>query len=174
MCIYVVIFCVGMFIFKGIFYIFRYIYNSCKKERLPSNKEVRKIINKFDEIACDNILISQNFIDAYKRHGTSQNLKEFYFYEIIYYTKISLSNINDLILNSKMCIGNSQNLNKVQLFRLENALKMLKEIYDFLEKEKSDIDSLLETSLHNEIAGIEYKLNNCYDSCENLKAELYN
>ena len=117
---------------------------------MASDATIKQLIDDFDHIACDNILISQNFIEAYFNDNTSSNLKEFYFYEIIYYTNVSLAKINSITLYKDRCIGNNETSGKkIHLYRLGNALSMLNEIYKFLNNNKSSI--LLEPSLQESL-----------------------
>ena len=97
-----VLFVIGMTIFKIALKLLSFFFNASKKEKLPSKTKIKEFIDDFDHIACDNILISQNFINAYNDKNTSSNLKEFYFYEIIYYTKVSISIIKKIISDSNL------------------------------------------------------------------------
>lgn len=168
------LFFIGMYIFKGAILFASFIINGAKKEKLPSKAKIKEFIDDFDHIACDNILISQNFIEAYHHKNTTNNLKEFYFYEIIYYTKVSISIIQKLLVN-KNCITDKNNTNRVHLYRLENALKMLNEIYIFLKENQAniDVDQLLIHSLDTEISDLEKKLITLNTKCDEIKKEKY-
>lgn len=172
---YIVLFGLGMYIYNVIKLFMKFIINLGRREKLSSEKEAKDIINQFDDIACDNILISQNFIEAYSDTNASDDLKEFYFYETIYYTKVSVNIINKLIINKRKCIGDSGSTNKVQLFRLENSLKMIKIICEFLNAEKESVkyDNVLKKSLINEILDLQSSLNKCINCCEKIKEDTY-
>lgn len=128
----------------------------------------------FDHIACDNILISKNFIMAYEDSKTSENLKEFYFYEIIYYTKVSLDIIHKLLVNKNKCINDKEHTNRIHLFRLENSLNMLEEIYHFIDGNKTQVacDQSLQNSLYKEITDLGTALNKYKGDCDKIKLEI--
>jgi len=156
-----ILFVIGLLIFQlGIRWM-SFVYNARKKEHSPSKVKTKQLIDDFDHIACDNILISQRFIQAYNETGISNNMKEFYFYEIIYYTKVSLAIIQKIFVNESQCINDKNNTNRIHLFRLKNTLNMLEEICKFLKNNQGNIciDNKLHPSLEREIADIKNSLN---------------
>lgn len=173
--LFALLFVIGMGLFKGFIFICSCLYNSWKKEKLPSNAKAKEFIDDFDHIACDNILISQNFIKAYKDKDTPILLKEFYFYETVYYTEVSLSIIQKIIFNKKLCINTQGNTNRVHLFRLENALSMIMDIYKFIDenKDKIGVDKMLQPSVNSMICELNNKLDTLSKECENIKNEKY-
>lgn len=170
-----ILFYVGLFLFNKLEFIRSYLCNVIKKEKLPSKENVKEYIDNFDHIACDNILISKNFIMAYEDSKTSENLKEFYFYEIIYYTKVSLDIIHKLLVNKNKCINDKEHTNRIHLFRLENSLNMLEEIYHFIDGNKTQVacDQSLQNSLYKEIADLGTALNKYKGECDKIKLEIY-
>lgn len=173
--LFALLFVIGMGLFKGFIFLGSFVCNALKKEKVPSKAKIKELIDDFDHIACDNILISQNFINAYNDKNTSILLKEFYFYEIVYYTNVSLSIIQKLIYNKNLCINDKNNTNRVHLFRLENALFMLNDIYTFINenKEKNGVDAVLQPSVNNMVSELKNKLNNLSEQCEKIKKEKY-
>lgn len=170
-----ILFGVGLVLFKILTRICSYLCNAIKKEKSSSKEKVKEYIDNFDHIACDNILISKNFIMAYEDSKTSENLKEFYFYEIIYYTKVSLDIIRKLLVNKNKCINDKEHTNRIHLFRLENSLNMLEEIYRFIDGNKTQVacDQSLQNSLYKEIADLGTALNKYKGECEKIKLEIY-
>lgn len=170
-----ILFGVGLVLFKILTRICSYLCNAIKKEKSSSKEKVKEYIDNFDHIACDNILISKNFIMAYEDSKTSENLKEFYFYEIIYYTKVSLDIIHKLLVNKNKCINDKEHTNRIHLFRLENSLNMLEEIYRFIDGNKTQVacDQSLQNSLYKEIADLGTALNKYKGECEKIKLEIY-
>lgn len=173
--LFVLLFVVGMVLFKFGIFIINILINAIKKEHLPSTQKIKGLIDDFDHIACDNILISQNFINAYNENDISPLLKEFYFYEIIYYTNVSLSIIQKLIVNKNLCINDKDNTNRVHLFRLKNTLSMINEIYDFLHtnKENINVDNVLQPSVNDMISELWTTLDRLTNDCDAIKAERY-
>lgn len=173
--LFALLFVIGMGLFKFFIFICSYAYNARKKESLPSKEQIKEYIDDFDHIACDNILISQKFIAAYIRKNTSHNLKEFYFYEIIYYVKVSLSIIQKIITNKEKCINDKEHTNRIYLFRLENSIKMIDEIYFFLNSSKDNIsiDPIMKSSLFKEISNIKEKTDKFNKECQQIKETIY-
>lgn len=173
--LFTLLFVIGMGLFKVFIFLGSFIYNAVKKEKTPSKTKVKELIDNFDHIACDNILISQNFINAYNDKNTSIFLKEFYFYEVVYYTNVSLSIIQKLIYNKNLCINDKNNTNRIHLFRLENVLFMINDIYEFIDdnKEKIGVDTVLQPSVNNMVAELYNKLDNLIKQCKKIKEEKY-
>lgn len=173
--LFLILFFIGMYIFKYGYGLLRRIRNAIKKENMASDATIKQLIDDFDHIACDNILISQNFIGAYFDNSTSSNLKEFYFYEIIYYTNVSLAKINSITLYKDRCIDNNETSGKkIHLYRLGNALSMLNEICDFLENNKNSIllESSLKESLFAQIDKLHKSINEQTRKYNEIKQEL--
>lgn len=170
-----VLFIIGMFLFQSIYHLFRFVVNSTKKENLPNKEKIKEYIDDFDHIACDNILISQNFIESYNDSNISTQLKEFYFYEVIYYTDKSISIISRLFTNESLCINDRNNIDRVHLYRIENAIEMISEILEFVNSNKSNIltGNSMKQSLINDINRVEEKLNKLKSKCNKLKHERY-
>jgi len=170
-----ILFVIGMLIFQLGIRLLSFIYNARKKEHSPSKVKTKQLIDDFDHIACDNILISQRFIQAYNDSGISNNIKEFYFYEIIYYTKVSLGIIKKIFVNDGQCINDKNHTNRIHLFRLDNSIKMLDEIYRFLENNQENIckDNNLHPSLEKEIEDIEETIKSLKEKLENFKTKHY-
>ena len=173
--LFTLLFVIGMGLFKVFIFLGSFIYNAVKKEKTPSKTKVKELIDNFDHIACDNILISQNFINAYNDKNTPIFLKEFYFYEVVYYTNVSLSIIQKLIYNKNLCINDKNNTNRIHLFRLENVLFMINDIYEFIDdnKEKIGVDTVLQPSVNNMVAELYNKLDNLIKQCKKIKEEKY-
>ncbi len=173
--LFAILFVIGMCLFKGFIFIFSYFYNAWKKEKSPSKAKIKEMIDDFDHIACDNILISQNFIKAFQDMDTTKLLKEFYFYEIVYYTNVSLTIIQKLIYNKKFCINDKSNTNRIHLFRLENALSMIDDIFKFVNdnKEKIGVDPILQPSVNNMVLESSKLLTTLSKECKDIKKEKY-
>lgn len=173
--LFALLFVIGMGLFKGFIFLISFIHNAVKKEKIPSKAKVKELIDDFDHIACDNILISQNFINAYNDQTTPILLKEFYFYEVVYYTNVSLSIIQKLMYNKNLCINDKNNTNRIHLFRLENALFMINDIYKFIDdnKEKIGVDTVLQPSVNNMVDELYNKLDNLSEQCKKIKDVKY-
>lgn len=173
--LFIVLFLIGIVLFQVGNYLFQYIKNSMKKEGLPSKAKIKEYIDDFDHIACDNILISQNFIDAFNDTDCSKHLKEFYFYEIMYYTKVSSTIIQKLFTYKNECINDKCNTTRVHLYRIKNALSMLDDINHFLciNKKEIAIDKSMAPSLDDELKELDGQIDTLKNSYEKLKAEKY-
>lgn len=172
--LFIILFIVSMQIYKFGCFFTVFIKNLNNREKLPDKEKIKEYIDDFDHIACDNILISQNFINAYKAEP-NEHLREFYYYEIIYYSSKSMDIINRLFINKKLCINDKNNIERVHLYRVENALNMLSELYLFIHANKSSIkiELPMKKSLEHEIIRLENTLKRLHSECDAFKKEKY-
>lgn len=174
--IFIGLFIIGILIYQAITKIWRTIRNHFSKEKGPSKVEIKEYIDNFDHIACDNILISQSFMESYQNEEKlTQHMKEFYFYEIMYYTKVSMQIINALFVYSHLCINDRHNTNRVHLYRIINILNMIDEIILFLKNnsEKIQLESNMKLSLDNELLELASSLENLKNRSKNIHKEKY-
>lgn len=91
--------------------------------------KAKELINDFDHIVIDNLLISYEFLEEIKK---SKNIKisTFYYHEIIYYLKKSVDITLELTdeIREEQCININNNVQGIELFRLHNVIDMMKDI----------------------------------------------
>lgn len=170
-----ILFIIGYFLFKGLVYIVASVSNSVKRENGLTDLEVKQCINDFDYIACDNVLVVKNFIEALKIPNVSKNLSEFYLHEIIYYIKSSLDIINCLIVNKNTCINNNSTTKRVNILRVENILNILMTMYDEAQTIEStlEFDSILEKKFKDDLIEISKRIEEYKENVESIKSEVY-
>lgn len=117
-----------------------------KKERgedkyLPES--IQEVIDDFDNIACDGLLICENYCQRYEQ-TTKEYLQDFYLYEIIHHLDKALA------ICDKICFGHSAYVsskhdNLIDIYRMKNFLQFSQQIYDFLQlkiKNRELVDGL--------------------------------
>ncbi len=155
------------------------IYIRIKPEGVSySTDETRDIINDFDHIALDNILIANEFIRKFPFVRTKDyKVSTFYYYEVIYYLKVSIGKTERIFVNSVKCLNSPNKTNNIDLFRLQNALDMMVEILSFIEDTSNRslliIDSDLIASLDHQISQLKESMSILLIKYEKYKLENY-
>ncbi len=101
-------------------------------------ENIKRHIDEFDNIACDGLLICKYYIKKYKEEGEEEGkMQEFYLYEIVHHLKKSVNIFNIIYDDKKLYIRSKVNDEdyKIDIYRIENFVKITKEVYSFLEKE---------------------------------------
>lgn len=93
----------------------------------------QEMIDNFDNIACDGLLICQNYILRYK-DVDEKYIKEFYLYEIIHHLNKAASICNVIYSNPNLYIS-AKNSQLLDSYRVNNFITFSKNIVAFLEKE---------------------------------------
>lgn len=168
-------FIISFYIYKIFCFIAKLIKNTIRKENLASTpSEIKQIIDDFDHIACDNILVAYEFQKSFESEPNI-NVANYYYHEIVYYLKVSIDKTSKVMENGKNCLNTLITANKVDLFRVENLLDMMSEIYNFLNrndiKSKIVIDPKLRSSFDSKISNIKVSIDNLKDSCDTFKKE---
>lgn len=134
------IFVVAIAAFFTIAFIGNHIRICVEKNRRTSGKalyvikeEQQKVIDNFDNIACDGLLICQNYMEEYEKTNKPY-LKDFYMYEIIHHMNKALIIGNDVMINQKLFIS-STNPELLDSYRVNNFIIFSKHIIEFIEKE---------------------------------------
>lgn len=128
----------------GAYYITRYIVLWILKIiRLHSEKKAyvskkakaarrKRLITKFDNVACDNLIAAYDFLSLYKRKTLfpevkkTENMREYYLFEAFYYYKNAMDITNNLIMY-KDCIDCIDGVSK---YRIVNVINILSDIKD--------------------------------------------
>jgi hypothetical protein len=162
-------FIASFYVYKFARFLLKYLYNKLKKEHLSSTPfEIKEIIDDFDHIACDNILAAYEFQKSFIGE-TNPNVANYYYHEMIYYLKVAIDKTTKVLKNSKSCINTLSTVSKIDLFRIENILDMMDELYKYISKDeikaKIKIDSKLKSSF-------EHKISNIKDSINDIRKDL--
>lgn len=129
---------VGLFIFVS--WISKKIRESRIKKQQVSGKraydvsdEQQEMIDNFDNIACDGLLICQNYILRYKQVD-EKYIKDFYLYEIIHHLNKAASICNIIYNNQKLYVS-AQNAQLLDSYRVNNFIIFSQNIVKFLSDE---------------------------------------
>lgn len=124
-------------------------------KELYVDESIQEVIDNFDNIACDGLLICENYIQKYNQ-ANKPHVKDFYLYEIIHYLK-KMSDIFRIIYSRKDLYISSLNKELIDVYRVNNFILFSQEINCFLQDNISmpsgmhDLDKDL-TNLNEEIS----------------------
>lgn len=138
---------VKVFLVIAIWYIAKYIIwdkhrirKKIDKETIDSDNKVltpakiKSLVDKFDHIACDGVLLSWNFLDKYASQSTTRKTeKEFYLIEAFYYFKKALLITWEVVYYAKCCVNNDNVCTGVAIYRLRNIYDSLLDINNEIE-----------------------------------------
>lgn len=96
-----------------------------------------QIQKDFDNIACDSILVARDFKAAFENLRNleeDRNLKAFYLFEIMHYLGTACEKTKDLVSNKQQCIRTLAESEGVDVFRVENIIKIMQEMDEFLDR----------------------------------------
>lgn len=138
-------------------------------KRKTSANEIKEIIDSFDHIACDNVLVAKEFM----RHFNPQidlELCTFYYFEILYYAKIATQKTRNILQNRETCINSKRKTDAIDLFRIKNLCNILQEILQFIfnNKNKISIDDIMMASLDRQIQQLEQDIEGICQTCNDL------
>lgn len=91
------------------------------------------MIDDFDNIACDGLLICQNYVVRYKQ-AEEQYIKDFYLYEIIHHLNKAAS-IGNVIYNNQKLYVSAMNTQLLDSYRINNFISFSQNIVRFLSDE---------------------------------------
>ena len=132
--LYIVLFIFVKFSYRKIVKIARNHLLQTKKNDIDvSNAKIKELIDDFDNITFDNLLIAYDYIDHINRLPEKKKLQitTFYFHETAYYLRIAISKTKELLIDNRRerCLNIKGNTLGVDVFRLFNAHKMMVEIF---------------------------------------------
>ena len=157
----VILFLTGILIFVGLFLLIKKIYRrllirwrnhkyqrECHAPDLSLSK-IKELIDDFDNITFDNLLIAYDYIEQLEKNsqGSNKEILTFYFHEIIYYLRMSIKNAKEITSENKRekCLNIFGNTNGIDVFRLFNANEMMLEIVEKLENILKDSSKPINT-----------------------------
>lgn len=107
--------------------------------------ECKTKIKEFDNIVCNNILLTYAFIEKYNEEKNI-NVKIYYYNEIEFYLMESIDKIYSMLDNkfiNKIFVKNEneeQKIKKIKIDRLDNLLNMIEENLKFLDERYKEIE----------------------------------
>lgn len=120
------------------------------REEYIVDEAKQRMIDGFDNIACDGLLICESYME---RYGLTEKpyVKEFYFYEIIHHLTKSTDLFEEIYGHIDLYVS-SKEIELIDTYRVNNYIDFTKKINDFLRSEmkeftkddevKRDIDNL--------------------------------
>lgn len=111
-----------------------------KLERGPH--KIIQIQKDFDNIACDSVLVAKSYIDTYnslQNNSSNQNLKIFYYYEVMHYLDTAAEKTEELLFYKEECIRTMRTALGVDIYRIRNLTNIMEEIQTFLDQEYHNI-----------------------------------
>lgn len=129
--IYIVLFVLIRFLYSKLTIIIQKMYLNLKVHSPDiTDGKAKELIDDFDHIVLDNLIISYEFLEKIKK-SNNKKIATFYFHEITYYLQKSIDitmEVTDKCRREK-CLNISNNMQGVDLFRLRNVLDMMEDIY---------------------------------------------
>lgn len=138
-------------------------------KRKTSAIEIKEIIDSFDHIACDNVLVAKEFMQHFDPQSDLE-LSTFYYFEIIYYAKTAAKKTLKILNNSNNCINSKDKTDAIDLFRIKNLCVILKQILQFISEHKGEIsiDDKMRPSLDHQVGLLEQDITKAYKKCDGL------
>lgn len=132
-------------------------YRKTNKEQKAADEssltkdEAKSLIDKFDHIACDGILLSRDYFQKYDdiQVGKADNERLFYLFEAFYYYKKALQIAALVVKYPKSCFNNANNINGISMYRFINVYNSLDEIMGQL---NGEIKSVEKIEYHSELS----------------------
>lgn len=140
-----------------------------KYKRKTSAIEIKEIIDSFDHIACDNVLVAKEFMQHFDSQSDLE-LSTFYYFEIIYYAKTAAKKALKILNNSNNCINSKDKTDAIDLFRIKNLCVILKQILQFISDHKGEIsiDDKMRPSLDHQVSLLEQDITKACEKCDGL------
>lgn len=130
-------------VFKIVSVLYKLITNSWRRRRGELGKDrylsenIQAVIDDFDNIACDGLLICENYSQRYME-TEKVYLRDFYLYEIIHHLDKALRICDKICIDSDIYVS-SRHDGLIDVYRLRNFLSFSREINNFLEEQTKDI-----------------------------------
>ena len=137
--------------------------------RKESYIEIKELIDSFDHIACDNVLIAKEFMQHFDPQN-DQELSTFYYFEVIYYSKIAAKKTLRILNNPQVCINSENKTDAIDIFRIKNLCNILKQILEFICNHKAliSIDDKMLPLLNHQVNLLTKDICDACQKCNNL------
>lgn len=95
-------------------------------DKVLTSTKIKSLVDKFDHIACDGVLLSWDFLDKYaNKSPVRETEKEFYLIEAFYYFKKALLITSEVVYYAECCVNNDNVCTGVAIYRLQNIYNSL-------------------------------------------------
>jgi len=144
------------------YYIFDKLFCHLKNKRGLNNygkgkldvDSAKCLIDEFDHVACDGILLALDFLKKYKASfKKSIDERQLYLIEAFYYYKKAIDVTEQVVDHGELCINNINKDDGISRYRLINIYKLFKEI-------KEKIFSGLDETYNHEVKEVEVDIKN--------------
>jgi hypothetical protein len=141
---FILAFVISLLIFRKICKIIAKVYSN-RVVHSPdiSDPEIKEIIDDFDHVALDNLLIAKELTDSIPSliQDGNKEIATFYYHEAIYYLGISVAKTTTILdgYHREKCLNINGNTLGIDLFRVYNAYSMMNIIINKLENLFDDI-----------------------------------
>lgn len=127
----------------GLLYFFiSLIYNIIREKRVLKygKNDIHELIEQFDNLACDSILLVDMYIEELNKKSASKEKYDYLVYEAIHYLRKAV-NITEGVWGRKTeCISESSDTTKIDHFRIKNLVSFMRVQIDFLIKQANITD----------------------------------
>lgn len=106
-------------------------------EEYVDREKRQERIDEFDNIACDGLLICENYIEKYKQTSIDY-LREFFLYEVVHHMTKAVSVFDDVYNNRDNYIS-SKKSELIDVYRANNFMDFSKAVMLFLNEEAANI-----------------------------------
>ena len=144
------LFFIGICIYVAVFFITKYMYrflsrkirNHYLQSKINpidvSREKVKELIEDFDNIAFDHLLIAYDYVEQINV-ALAKNKNEiatFYFHETLYYLRTAIFKTKPLLIDKRreLSLNIKGRTDGVDVFRLFNAYKMMDEVFESIKK----------------------------------------
>lgn len=94
--------------------------------------DIQKLIEKFDNSACDSLIVVENYINIIDKEKPRESIKNYTIYEIIHYLKKALSITKAVLGEMDKCVTHNNDSTKISYFRIVNIIEIMGEQTNYL------------------------------------------
>ena len=146
MLLFIILYIISFYIYGKLSPMVRKLYNEVKINKINDKyDDMVKIQKDFDNIACDSILVANDYRDAFEQLRVQDNenktLLFFYYYELMHYLWSACEKTRLLVRHKECCIKTIDKATGVDIYRVKNINNMMNELIIFLKDNYIIIES---------------------------------
>lgn len=115
--------------------------------------EKHEIIERFDNVACDSVIVAQNYkkyiLELNQGDSETKYLRDFYLYEIIHYLNKATGITIALLSEEDSCVTTENDNQKVDQFRIKNLVQFMIDHFKFINKYIDDQTDDVKKAIQN-------------------------
>lgn len=137
--LFIVLYILSFYVYGKLSPKVRKLYNEVRINKVNDTYDnMIKIQKDFDNIACDSILVANDYRDAFElllvHDNENRTLLFFYYYELMHYLWSACEKTRLLVRHKEYCIKTIDKAIGVDLYRVKNINNMMNELIIFLEQ----------------------------------------